>query len=558
MPQEVTDTLTLINLDIQETTNMDSKPQGNYIQRVDNDINYRIDRKTGRAVKRSLFGQGVQMVNPLKYLGNIGSNTQSDILKQQAANGLQPQEQPQEQYPQYQNTPDQGYPQAPQGQDYSQGQGYSDYNSGSSESGMTNLQALFGPQIKTMDDLVALRSRLNEVRQRAAFGLKVTDKDFADAMDLDFGTSNPSQIDAVMRARSDMFDTPISKIDSYLQNAQSSSNNSGGAGLLGSLPNAYRDDIWKMRTEFENNPVIKDFKGLSPSYRFIADLDPKTASNSDAQTALIAFTKALDPNSVVREGELALTTQYANNPSLLNQLRQQYAKLIQGKAVRPEALTQIAAAFKGRYSAMQKEYQQIRQTYSGNASSLYGVDPATSNQLFNDYSATGSTGQQYQTVTAADGTVLYDLGNGQYSYSPPKASGAPSRPSQASTGDINDMARRLARIESSNNYRAVGPRVPTGMYRGQVALGKYQIMEGNVAPWARELLGMEVTPQQFYQNPQLQEKLARAKLQQLWNKYGNANDVASAWFTGGPLARNRNSKDVTGTTAQQYVNRFNA
>ena len=81
-------------------------------------------------------------------------------------------------------------------------------------------------------------------------------------------------------------------------------------------------------------------------------------------------------------------------------------------------------------------------------------------------------------------------------------------------------------------------------------------MPGNIGPWSRELLGREITPQQFYQNPQLQEQLVGAKMAQLYQKYGNWGDVASAWFTGGSLQQGANKRDVTGTSGAQYVKKF--
>ena len=123
---------------------------------------------------------------------------------------------------------------------------------------------------------------------------------------------------------------------------------------------------------------------------------------------------------------------------------------------------------------------------------------------------------------------------------------------------LEDAKNRIARNESrgSGGYLAVGPVVTKGQYKGERALGKYQVMPGNIGPWSRELLGREITPQQFYQNPQLQEQLVGAKMAQLYQKYGNWGDVASAWFTGGSLQQGANRRDVTGTSGAQYVKKF--
>lgn len=129
-----------------------------------------------------------------------------------------------------------------------------------------------------------------------------------------------------------------------------------------------------------------------------------------------------------------------------------------------------------------------------------------------------------------------------------------------SVKDVNDAMSRIARNESDGNggYFAIGHVVTSGQYKGERAIGKYQIMPGNVGPWSKEILGYEITPQQLYQSPQLQDAIAKAKLQQAYNKYGSWSDAASVWFTGRPAAQGSNAKDVLGTSGAQYVNKFNA
>lgn len=114
------------------------------------------------------------------------------------------------------------------------------------------------------------------------------------------------------------------------------------------------------------------------------------------------------------------------------------------------------------------------------------------------------------------------------------------------------LSNAIATQESRGNYNAVGPVVTSGAYKGQQALGKYQIMPGNIPSWSREILGYSITPEQFYASPSLQDQLAMGKIYQLLNQYGNPQDVASVWFSGRPLASNV-SRDVTGTSVPEYV-----
>jgi hypothetical protein len=79
----------------------------------------------------------------------------------------------------------------------------------------------------------------------------------------------------------------------------------------------------------------------------------------------------------------------------------------------------------------------------------------------------------------------------------------------------------IAQIESGGNYNA---RNPSG------ALGKYQIMSGNVASWSKQALGHSVSIQQFMA-PDIQEKVATYQLRRLYDRFGPAG-AAVAWYAG--------------------------
>lgn len=115
-------------------------------------------------------------------------------------------------------------------------------------------------------------------------------------------------------------------------------------------------------------------------------------------------------------------------------------------------------------------------------------------------------------------------------------------------------AERIGGIESagSGGYQAVGPETGRGK-----ALGKYQVMPENVGPWSREILGREVTPQEFMANPQLQDQIFNGKFGQYVDKYG-PEGAAKAWFAGEKGMNNPNARDVLGTTVADYAAKFNS
>lgn len=115
-----------------------------------------------------------------------------------------------------------------------------------------------------------------------------------------------------------------------------------------------------------------------------------------------------------------------------------------------------------------------------------------------------------------------------------------------------DYRRAISSIESagSGGYAAVGP---THKKLGR-ALGKYQIMEANIAPWSQKYLGRQVTPQEFLANPSIQDAIFDGEFGNYVKRYG-PEKAAQAWFAGeGGIGTSR--QDVLGTDVPSYGRRF--
>lgn len=95
--------------------------------------------------------------------------------------------------------------------------------------------------------------------------------------------------------------------------------------------------------------------------------------------------------------------------------------------------------------------------------------------------------------------------------------------SSANGNNFSSFLRAISGRESGGNYGARNP--------DSGALGKYQIMPGNIPSWSREALGHSISPNQFYHSSQLQEQIAQYKLRQYYNQYGPAG-AAVAWYAG--------------------------
>jgi hypothetical protein len=124
----------------------------------------------------------------------------------------------------------------------------------------------------------------------------------------------------------------------------------------------------------------------------------------------------------------------------------------------------------------------------------------------------------------------------------PSLSATSSEAAATAGGDDPIWAARqsaIGGIESSGKkdpYRAIG--APTKYGRG---IGRYQVVEANIAPWTQAALGQALTPQQYLASPQAQDAVFRHRFGQYVGQFGEEG-AARAWF-GGP--GNVNKGDLT-------------
>lgn len=169
---------------------------------------------------------------------------------------------------------------------------------------------------------------------------------------------------------------------------------------------------------------------------------------------------------------------------------------------------------------------------------------------------------------AGNAALLGLLGPAGASAPMPTETAAPALSTQPSampevSAEVAPFAGAIASIESAHEkdpYKALGPVVKSG----DRAYGKYQVMGENVGPWTKEILGQEMTPSQFLNSPEAQEKVFAGKFGQYLRQTGNPQDAASMWFTGTTADKgaDRQARDAEGNplgiTGKQYVDRFTA
>lgn len=157
--------------------------------------------------------------------------------------------------------------------------------------------------------------------------------------------------------------------------------------------------------------------------------------------------------------------------------------------------------------------------------------------------------------TASDrgaGSPSYEA-RGWNSGTPESEFRAPDMEGGLAMGEMEPFRNAIASIESkgSGDYAAVGPRHPE---LGR-ALGRYQIMEANIGPWSREVLGREVTPEEFVANPQIQDAIFDGKFGQYVQQFG-PEGAAQAWFAGPGGVGKLGRSDSLGTSVAEYTDKF--
>jgi hypothetical protein len=157
-------------------------------------------------------------------------------------------------------------------------------------------------------------------------------------------------------------------------------------------------------------------------------------------------------------------------------------------------------------------------------------------------------------IRVSTGPSSYNPGGGRQQQQSPGYT-----PGPTGNKSFDAFMSAISSKESDGNYNARN--------RSSGAMGKYQIMPGNLggkkSGWDYEALGRDVTPGQFMGSPQIQEAIARYKLQQYYKKYG-ARGAAIAWYAGpgalkyssGSLNRKQGNYPSIGSYANDILKRL--
>jgi hypothetical protein len=141
----------------------------------------------------------------------------------------------------------------------------------------------------------------------------------------------------------------------------------------------------KIADKFDSNVITKNFAKMSEAINLVNSLSDTTTNPADDQALIYAFAKAMDPDSVVREGEYATVQKYAQ--SWIKSYGKGVEQAIAGTGfLSEEARKNIKKTIASKYNAGKINYDNLR---NESASQMDNLAPGLSNMFLKDYNVDG-------------------------------------------------------------------------------------------------------------------------------------------------------------------------
>jgi hypothetical protein len=157
-----------------------------------------------------------------------------------------------------------------------------------------------------------------------------------------------------------------------------------------SLPPATQRRVDAKARGFDSLPVVKTTQKMAEAVGFANSLDPNTKNPADDQALIYAFAKAMDPDSVVREGEYATVQKYAQ--SWAQSFGFNAARVFSNTAfLTPQARANMKRTIQSKYQAGKAQYDNVRRSYASQINKI--TNGADGESWLTDYAA-GFPGDQ--------------------------------------------------------------------------------------------------------------------------------------------------------------------
>lgn len=154
-------------------------------------------------------------------------------------------------------------------------------------------------------------------------------------------------------------------------------------GQPGSLPPRTQTRVDQKVKGFEAQAAVKRVQQQAEAVNFANSLDPNTTNPADDQALIYAFAKAMDPDSVVREGEYKTVQTYAQ--SWAETFGFNVARIFSNTSfLTPQARQNMKSAIQKKYAAGRAQYDNVRKSYAKQIDKITG-EPGTGDDWLVDY-----------------------------------------------------------------------------------------------------------------------------------------------------------------------------
>ena len=158
---------------------------------------------------------------------------------------------------------------------------------------------------------------------------------------------------------------------------------SAASGPAGTLPPATMRRVDAKSRGFDTQAIVKTIQKQAEAVSFVNSLDLNTTSPADDQALIYAFAKAMDPDSVVREGEYATVQKYAQ--SWADTFRFNSARIFSNtQFLTPQSRQAMKDTIQKRYAAARTQYDNVRKSYAGQIDQITG-QPGSGEEWLVDY-----------------------------------------------------------------------------------------------------------------------------------------------------------------------------
>jgi murein DD-endopeptidase MepM/ murein hydrolase activator NlpD len=158
---------------------------------------------------------------------------------------------------------------------------------------------------------------------------------------------------------------------------------SGSQPYYGLAPKVY-DKAAAIVSQFDGEAIVKKYNIIADGNNYAQSIDPNTKNAAEHQALIYGLAKALDPDSVVREGEYATIQKYSQ--SWLEAFGFNAQRVVNNQGLlTADSIKKIQGVIRDKYNSASAQYQNVFGEYARRVDAATGVK-GKGNEMLTDYS----------------------------------------------------------------------------------------------------------------------------------------------------------------------------